>query len=40
LPLVYFVYQVKNNARAIDYSKSSLFLKLIMLTGTLSLLFV
>ena len=40
LPLVYFMYQVKNNSRAIDYSKSSLFLKLIMLSGTLSLLFV
>jgi len=40
LPLLYFVYQLKNNTRAKDYSKSSLFLKLIMLTGTLSLLFV
>jgi 4-hydroxybenzoate polyprenyltransferase len=40
LPLVYFVYQVKNNASAKDYRKSSLFLKLIMLTGMLALLFV
>jgi len=40
LPLLSFVYQVKNNSRAKDYSKSSLFLKLIMLTGMLALLFV
>ncbi len=40
LPLLYFVYQVKNNCIAKDYRKSSLFLKIIMLTGTLALLFV
>ncbi len=40
LPLLFFVYQVRNNTMAKDYSKSSLFLKVIMLTGMLALLFV
>lgn len=40
MPLLYFVYLVKSNSLPIDYKKSSLFLKVIMLTGMLGILFV
>ncbi|MDZ7615152.1 MAG: geranylgeranylglycerol-phosphate geranylgeranyltransferase [Flavobacteriaceae bacterium] len=40
MPLLYFVYLVKSNSTKTDYKKSSLFLKVIMLTGMLGILFV
>lgn len=40
MPLLYFVFQVKSNEAAKEYKKSSLFLKIIMLTGMLGIFFV
>lgn len=40
MPLFYFVYQVKSNRAPKEYKKSSLFLKMIMLTGMMGILFV